>query len=102
MISTEEAPPANTRHTASAAKRIRESMSAARLSFTWLGVSKTLTRRQKDQAADSFNAEGKFLSAGKKLLDISHPAFRQVTAVRGGRRNIEKQSHFPTLSRGFA
>jgi len=58
-------------------------MAAARLSFTWLGVRKSLTITQKNQAADSFGAEGKFLSAGKKLLDTSHPAFKAVTAVRG-------------------
>jgi hypothetical protein len=58
-------------------------MAAARLSFTWLGVRKSLTSAQKDQAADSFGAEGQFLSAGKKLLDTSHPAFKAVTAIRG-------------------
>ncbi|MEZ6126870.1 MAG: hypothetical protein R3C49_27450 [Planctomycetaceae bacterium] len=63
--------------------RMRTTMTAARLSFTWLGVRKSLTSAQKHQAADSFGAEGKFLSAGKKLLDTSHPAFRTVTAIRG-------------------
>jgi len=58
-------------------------MAAARLSFTWLGVRKSLSPSQKDQAADSFGAEGKYLSAGKKLLDTSHPAFKAVTAIRG-------------------
>ncbi|MHC2068150.1 hypothetical protein ACYFX5_11795 [Bremerella sp. T1] len=58
-------------------------MAAARLSFTWLGVRKSLNSHQRDQAADSFGAEGKFLSAGKKLLDTSHPAFKAVTAIRG-------------------
>ncbi|MEK6248308.1 MAG: hypothetical protein N2C12_09025 [Planctomycetales bacterium] len=58
-------------------------MTAARLSFTWLGVHKSLSSVQKNQAADSFGAEGKFLSAGKKLLDTSHPAFKAVTAIRG-------------------
>lgn len=66
-----------------ASKRLRTTMAAARLSFTWLGVRKSLTVLQKKQAADSFGAEGKFLSAGKKLLDTSHPAFKAVTAVRG-------------------
>ena len=66
-----------------AATRLRTTMAAARLSFTWLGGRKSLTASQKDQAADSFGAEGKFLSAGKKLLDTSHPAFKVVTAVRG-------------------
>ena len=63
--------------------RLRTTMAAARLSFTWLGVRKSLTSVQKNQAADSFGAEGKFLSAGKKLLDTTHPAFKAVTAIRG-------------------
>jgi hypothetical protein len=67
----------------SASDRLRSTMAAARLSFTWLGVRKSLTSAQKNQAADSFGAEGKFLSAGKKLLDTSHPAFKAVTAIRG-------------------
>ena len=70
------------RHTA-AAERLRGTMAAARLSFTWLGVRKSLTSEQKNQAADSFGAEGKFLSAGKKLLDTSHPAYQAVNAIRG-------------------
>ncbi|WP_339749674.1 hypothetical protein [uncultured Rubinisphaera sp.] len=71
------------RQTTSPSDRLRSTMAAARLSFTWLGVRKSLTSAQKNQAADSFGAEGKFLSAGKKLLDTSHPAFKAVTAIRG-------------------
>ncbi|MDB5342021.1 MAG: hypothetical protein JWP89_398 [Schlesneria sp.] len=66
-----------------AAERLRGTMAAIKLSFTWLGTRKTLTVEQKNQAADSFGAEGKFLSAGKKLLDTSHPAFKAVTAIKG-------------------
>jgi len=72
-----------TERSASPSRRLQTTMAAARLSFTWLGVRKTLTAAQKNQAADSFGAEGKFLSAGKKLLDTSHPAFKNVTAIRG-------------------
>jgi hypothetical protein len=57
-------------------------MAAMRLSFTWFGVRKTLTNEQKAQAAESFGAEGEFLSAGKKLLDTRHEKFKAVTAVR--------------------
>lgn len=67
----------------SASDRLRSSMAAARLGFNWLGVRKSLSSSQKDQAAHSFGAEGKFLSAGKKLLDTSHPSFKAVTAIRG-------------------
>ena len=66
-----------------AGQRLRTTMAAVRLSFTWLGVRKSLTTAQKAQAAESFGAEEKFLSAGKKLLDTRHPAFRAVTAIRG-------------------
>jgi hypothetical protein len=66
-----------------AAERLRATMAAVRVSIKWLGVRKTLTPEQRNQAADAFGAEGGFLSAGKKLLDTSHPAFKAVTAVRG-------------------
>jgi len=53
-----------------------------RIAFTWLGTRKTLTTEQKARAADTFGAEGEFLSAGKKLLDTKHPALKAVTSVR--------------------
>jgi hypothetical protein len=57
-------------------------MAALRVSFMWFGIRKTLTPEQRSQAAESFGAEGQFLSAGKKLLDSKHPAFRAVNAVK--------------------
>jgi hypothetical protein len=58
-------------------------MAAVRVSFTWFGVSKTLTPEQRATAAEAFNAEGQFLSATKKLVDTKDPTYRAVTAVRG-------------------
>ncbi len=66
-----------------ATHRLRSSFTAVRLSFTWLGVRKALSAEQTARAADVFDAAGQYLSAGKKLLDTKHPAFRTVTAVRG-------------------
>src|SRR3954471_20116299 len=65
------------------AQRLRATMAAARVSFTWLGTQKALNADQKARAAETFGAEGQYLSAGKKLLDTSHSAFRAVTAIRG-------------------
>src|SRR5207302_1582665 len=70
------------RSTSSPAQRLRATMAAVRLSFTWMGVRKSLTTEQKAQAAESFGAEGNYLSAGKKLLDTGHPAFKAVTSIR--------------------
>ena len=46
-----------TDHSDSPSQRLQQTMAAARLSFTWLGVRKTLTAAQKDRAANSFGAE---------------------------------------------
>jgi hypothetical protein len=75
--------PLQTELTGAPADRMRATMAAARVAFMWFGVRKTLTPQQKEQAAESFGAEGEFLSAGKKLLDTAHPAYKAVTAVRG-------------------
>jgi hypothetical protein len=58
-------------------------MAAVRVSLAWFGTRKSLTAEQKAEAAEPFNAEAKFISAGKKLLDTTHPAYKAVTAVRG-------------------
>jgi hypothetical protein len=81
--------------------RMRAAMTAARLSFTWFGVRKSLTREQKEQAADSFGAEGEFLSAGKKLIDTQHPKFRAVTAVRSRTVNYWKGLSLPYPEAGI-
>ena len=59
--------------------------------FVWFGVRKSLSPQQKEEAADSFGAEGSYLSAAKKLLDVKHPAFKFVTTVRGpGAESLER------------
>lgn len=80
---------------ASAAQRLRITSAAVRVSIRWLGVRKTLTPEQKTQAAESFGAEGDFLSARKKLLDTSHPAYKEVTAVRGRVQSFWKGCTLP-------
>jgi hypothetical protein len=75
--------PPHSNSTSTPAQRLRLSTVAVRVSFTWLGVRKTLTPEQKSQAAESFGAEGDFLSARKKLLDTKHSAYKEVTGLRG-------------------
>ena len=67
----------------SPAQRLKAITTAVRLAISWFGISKSLSPQQKAQAADAFGAEGEFLSAGKKLIDVRHPAYKAVTAVRG-------------------
>ena len=78
--STSPSPSQSPSHSPS--NRLRVTTAAVRLSISWLGTRKTLTPEQRELAAESFGAEGQFLSAGKKLLDTGHPRFRAVNAVR--------------------
>jgi hypothetical protein len=43
---------------------------------------KSITPEQRALAAEAFDADGHALSATKRLVDVKHPAFRAVTAVR--------------------
>ena len=44
-------------------------MAAVKLSFTWLGVRKTLAPEQRTTAARAFHADREFLSARRHELD---------------------------------
>ena len=48
----------------SAAQRLRTTMAAVRLAFTWLGVRKTLAPEQRTTAARVFHADRELLTAG--------------------------------------
>ncbi len=98
LLDNLEAAPAEVRGrtaTNNSAERLRTTMAAVRVAFTWWGVSRALTADQKAQAARAFDAEGDFLSAGKKLLDTGHPAFRAVTAIRSKIGNYWKDLSLP-------
>ena len=82
MTATVRRPDAGAPPSAVAAQRLRQNFAAARLSFTWFGVRKTLSPEQRAQAAEGFGADGPYLSAAKKLLDTAHPAFQAVNSVR--------------------
>src|SRR3954447_3443264 len=82
--------------TTAPAARLRAAMAACRVMFTWLGTQKSLTPGQRARAAEAFDAQAPFLSAGKKLLDTAHPAYRAVTAVRG-----KVDAHWKGLSLPF-
>jgi hypothetical protein len=80
----------------SAAQRLRTTMAAVKLSFTWLGVRKTLAPDQRTTAARAFHADRELLSASKLILDTKNPAYRAVAAVRS-----EASSYWRTVTLPF-
>lgn len=83
------------RPSTSPSQRLRTTMAAVRVSLSWFGTRKTLTAEQRTQAADTFGAEGAFVSAGKKLLDTGHEKFKAVTAVKGRIISLWKSMSLP-------
>ena len=71
-----------TQTTPNAANRLRTTMAAVRLAFTWLGVRKTLAPEQRTTAARAFHADRELLSASKLILDTKNAAYRNVARVR--------------------
>jgi hypothetical protein len=71
-----------TQTTPNAAQRLRTTMAAVKLAFTWLGVRKTLAPEQRTTAARAFHADRDLLSASKLILDTKNPAYRAVAAIR--------------------
>ena len=65
-----------------AAQRLRTTMAAVKLAFTWLGVRKTLAPEQRTTAARAFHADRDLLSASKLILDTKNAAYRNVARVR--------------------
>src|SRR5687768_11503016 len=68
---------------------------ATRVSFTWFGVRKSLSAEQRAEAAETFGADGPFLSAGKKLIDTKHKAYRAVTGIRTDIRKFWQSCTLP-------
>lgn len=61
---------------------MRQTMGAVKVSFSWLGTRRSLSDNQTRQAANQFDADANLLTAYKKLIDTTHPAFKAVNAIK--------------------
>ena len=77
------------------AQNLQAGMAAVRVSFTWLGTRKSLSPEQRTEAAQPFAAQGEYVSAGKKLLETRHPAFKAVTAIKSKIASTWKSMSLP-------
>ena len=66
----------------SSANQVRADFAACRVKFRWFGTTKTLSTAQKSQAAESFGAQGKAISAAKRLIDTKNDRYRVLTSMR--------------------
>jgi hypothetical protein len=66
----------------SPAQRLRRTAAAVRVTLHWWGVHRALTPQQKEEIGSASSADARFLTAGKKLVDVRHEAFRRLTSVK--------------------
>ena len=64
------------------AQRLRRMAAAVRVHFTWWGVHRTLTTSQKEEVSQACGADLRLMTAGKKIIDVRHEAFRKLTSLR--------------------
>ena len=62
--------------------QIRSDFTACRVRFRWFGTTKTLSTAQKSQAAESFGAQGKAISAAKRLIDTRNDRYRALSSIK--------------------
>src|SRR5438105_3522124 len=67
---------------ASPAERLRHETAAVRVRLRWWGTHKTLTAQQKEEVSATYAADARFLTAGKRIIDVRHEAFRKLTSLR--------------------
>ena len=87
--------------TQTASTRLRENFSACRLKFKWLGTSKTLSADQKSQAAEAFDADSASISAGKRLIDVKHDAWKAITSIKSQATKYWKENSLPYPETGL-
>lgn len=83
------------------AQRLRRLAAAVRVHFTWWGVHRTLTAQQKEAVGTTYAADSRFLTAGKKIIDVRHEAYRQLTSLRTRITNYWRGLTLPYVEPGI-
>jgi hypothetical protein len=84
----------------SPAQRLRRTAAAVRVMLHWWGVHRALTASQKEEMSFVAAADARFLTAGKKLVDIRHEAFRKLTAIKTRIGNYWRGISLPYVENG--
>jgi hypothetical protein len=83
------------------AQRLRRSAAAVRVLLHWWGVHRALTAQQKEEFGAVTAADARFLTAGKKLVDTRHEAFRRLTSLRTRIANYWRGLSLPYVEPGL-
>ena len=82
------------------AQRLRRTAAAVRVTLHWWGVHRALTPQQKEQFGSVAAADARFLTVGKKLVDVRHEAFRKLTGIKTRIGNYWRGISLPYVENG--
>ena len=82
------------------AQRLRRTAAAVRVTLHWWGVHRALTPQQKEEFGSVAAADTRFLTAGKKLVDVRHEAFRKLTGIKTRIGNYWRGISLPYVENG--
>jgi hypothetical protein len=82
------------------AQRLRHMAAATRVSLHWWGTHKSLTTQQKEEVGVTYDADARLLTAGKKIIDTRHEAFRRLTSIRSRLGNYWRGLSLPYTEPG--
>ena len=85
----------------SPAQRLRRMAAAVRVNFTWWGVHRTLNAQQKEGGGSNYGADVRFLTAGKKIIDIRHEAYPSSRPCARASATTGARSRCPMSSRAY-
>jgi hypothetical protein len=85
----------------SPAQRLRRIAAAVRVSLHWWGVHRSLSPQQKEEVGLTYAADARLVTAGKKLLDTRHEAFRRLTSIKTRLTNYWRGISLPYTEPGI-
>lgn len=84
-----------------AARQLRRMAAAVRVSLRWWGTHRSLSAQQKEEVSSTYDADVRFLTAGKKIIDTKHEAFRKLTSLRTRLVNYWRSQSLPYTEPGI-
>src|SRR3984957_18295153 len=87
--------------TESAPQRLRRTAAAVRVSLHWWGVHRRLSTQQKEEVSAGYAADARFLTAGKKIIDTRHEAFRKLSSIKSRLQTYWRGLTLPFVEAGI-
>jgi len=81
-------------------KTLQEQAAGVGLSWTWLGIKKTLKGEEKEKAAELWDANPEVLSLSKKIINTKNEFYSVLTKIKSRVTNLWLESSLPWVETG--